>query len=130
MPTGQRLVGRAMQRSLRLWRGDDFARLRREGRAYRHALLVLSVAPGERAHNRYGFITSRRLGKAVVRNRARRLLREGVRRLHPGLRQGYDMVVIARHPIVGQPYHAVEAALRDCLCRADLLVDPLEDDTL
>lgn len=117
-----------MQRPLRLWRRDDFARLRRDGRTYRHAFLILSVAPGEGAHNRYGFITSRRLGTAVVRNRVRRLLREAVRALHPQLRQGHDMVLIAREPIVGHSYAAVEAAVRSCLRRADLLAESLEED--
>ena len=65
-----------MQRRLRLRRKDDFARLRQHGRVWRHHMLILSVTPNGLTHNRYGFVTSKHLGKAVVRNRTRRLLRE------------------------------------------------------
>ncbi len=116
-----------MQRHLRLRHRADFARLRRQGRTWRHPFLILSATPNGRAHNRYGFVTSKKLGKAVVRNRTRRLMREAVRRAHPHLRQGYDMVLIARKPIVGQPYSAVQDAVLHLLHQARLLQEPPEE---
>ncbi len=116
-----------MQRHLRLRRRADFARLRREGRTWRHPLAILSATPNGRAHNRYGFITSKKLGKAVVRNRARRLMREAVRQAHPRLHQGYDVVFIARKPIAGQPYRAVQEAILYLLQQARLLEEPAQE---
>jgi ribonuclease P protein component len=55
-----------------------------------------------------------------VRNRVRRLLREGVRRAIPHLMSGYDMVFIARNEIVEQPYNRIEAALESLFKRANL----------
>ena len=109
-----------MQRHLRLRHKRDFARLRNNGRVWHHLFLILSVVPNGLSHNRYGFVASKRLGKAVVRNRVRRLLREAVRDAHPSLVQGYDMAFIAREPIVGQPYQAVQAAVLTCLRQAGL----------
>lgn len=116
-----------MQRHLRLRRKADFARLRRHGRVWRHPFLVLSAAPNGLSHNRYGFITSKKLGKAVVRNRARRLLREAVRAVHDHLQTGYDIVLIARQPIAGQPYQAVLQAVETSLKRAGLWLPEKEN---
>lgn len=109
-----------MHKRLRLRHADDFTRLRQDGRVYRHPLLILSVLPNDLPHNRYGFITAKRLGNAVKRNRARRLLREAVRLLHPQLRAGYDVVIIARPQVVGQPFTAVQSAILQTMRRAHL----------
>jgi len=83
----------------------------------------MSVAPNTLGHNRYGFIVSRRLGGAVVRNRVRRLLREVVRLSIPRLKPGYDITFIARNEIVGQPYSNVKGALEDCFKRAKIWLE-------
>jgi ribonuclease P protein component len=109
-----------MQRLLRLRHRDDFRRLRKHGMTWRHPFLILSVIPNQRTHNRYGFITTKQLGKAVARNRIRRLLREAVRHAHPQLRTGYDIVMIARKTSVGQPYDMLRAAVEQVLQDAGL----------
>lgn len=115
-----------MQRRFRLRRGEDFERLRRDGRAYHHRMMTLSVATNGLPHNRYGLITGKRLGNAVTRNRVRRLLREAVRKLHPELRVGYDVVVIARQSIVGQHLDAVTLAARSLLKQAGIFGNGVE----
>ena len=114
-----------MQRHLRLRRQDDFARLRAIGQVQRHPLVIMSVAPNNLPHNRYGFITSKQLGNAVRRNRVRRLLREAVRHVHPMLKPGYDIVFIARRRIVGQPFQAVHRAVISGMERAGLWEQPV-----
>lgn len=74
-------------------------------------------------HNRYGIITGKALGKAVVRNRVRRLLREAIRSLHPHLQSGHDVVIIARRPLVGQPFADIQRIVRMQLQQAGLLVE-------
>jgi ribonuclease P protein component len=109
-----------MQRHLRLCRKDDFDHLRKNGQAWRHPLVILSVAPNTLTHNRYGFITGKRLGGAVVRNRIRRQLREIIRQAHPNLAQGYDLVFIAREAIVGQPYAVIQQVVITSLQKSGL----------
>jgi ribonuclease P protein component len=110
----------AMQRYLRLRRQDDFRRLRSAGRVWRHPLVILSMMPNGLPHNRYGFVVSKQLGKAVVRNRIRRRLREAVRHAHPDLAPGYDMALIARGPVVGQSYQAISEAVMSVFQQAGL----------
>lgn len=88
---------------------------------------MLSLLPNGLAQNRYGFIVTKHTGKAVVRNRIRRLLRESVRQLHPRLQTGFDIVLVTRSGTEGQPLAALKAAVEELFRRAGILVeeDPL-----
>jgi len=82
-----------------LRRSSDFARVRAEGDTWAHQLVVLAAAPSERDISRFGFVTGKRMGTAVKRNRAKRVLREAVRQLLPRIPMGWDCVLIARSPL-------------------------------
>jgi ribonuclease P protein component len=84
-------------RELRLRRGSDIERVRSRGRSWSSRLLVLAILPNELDHNRYGFAVGKRVGGAVERNRAKRLMREAIRVRHGRLAQGHDLLLIARN---------------------------------
>lgn len=110
-----------MERQARLRRADDFERARREGRSWSHPLLVLVAWPNCLDHTRVGVTASRSVGKAVMRNRAKRLLRESTRRLYPFIRPGWDLVLIARRPITAAREPEVRQALHHLMRQASLL---------
>lgn len=85
-------------------------------------LVILYVAPSE-GPARAGFVTGRRIGGAVQRNRARRLLREAWRALLPRIGAAHDVVVVARPPIEGALADAVKHELETLLRRARV-IDP------
>ena len=64
---------------------------------------------------------SKRVGKAHVRNRVRRLLREAVRPCLSALQPGYDVVLISKPALAGQPFAAVQEAVCRQLQRARLV---------
>jgi ribonuclease P protein component len=111
-----------MHKKHRLRSGDDFRRIRREGRTSVHPLLVLSVLPNNFEYSRFGFAVGRRIGKAVRRNRIKRRMRESVRvRIgQGGIAAGWDIVLIARYPIQDASFRQVDGAIGLLLRRARL----------
>ncbi|MFN2508934.1 MAG: ribonuclease P protein component [Chthoniobacterales bacterium] len=98
----------AFPRARRLTRSAEFLRLKAEGRTERGSLLVLAILEtGEPGECRAGFVTSRRVGGAVVRNRVRRRLREIVRQRQHALRGGIWIVLIARAAAGRASYRAL-----------------------
>ena len=82
-----------------------------------HPLVMALVAPAaDPAGGRVCFVAGRRLGGAVVRNRMKRLLREGLRRAG-GPPRSYDIVLIARPSLASARPAQIEAALRSVLER-------------
>jgi len=110
----------------RLARSSEFARVRSDGRAFHGKAMVVSVLPdASGTPARIGFITSRRVGGAVVRNRARRRLREVVRADRSAFPAGTWIVVIAKAPAATIPFQALQSEWRSLAKRAGVLVlDP------
>jgi ribonuclease P protein component len=71
--------------------------------------------------SRLGVITSRRIGKAHIRNRARRLLRESFRLHQHELLKPVELVLVARRSISGRSLHSVERHFLSLLKEAGLL---------
>ncbi len=111
-----------MNRCHRLARSDEFHRVRRQGRSWSHPLLVLLAVRNGLACTRFGFLVSRRVGQAVVRNRVRRWMREAARLRLDRIAVGWDIVLIARTPIVQADFWRVGEALDSLLHRAALTV--------
>lgn len=78
----------------RIVRGDDFRRIVRSGRRAGCQVAVVHRAKPEAAVIRFGFIVSKQVGNAVVRNRVRRRLSEIVRAELPAIEQA-DIVIRA-----------------------------------
>lgn len=104
-------------KSERLQRRAQFQRVYAEGRrvAGRLAVLYALETPGQ--PRAVGVVTSRKLGGAVARNRARRLLREAYRLNKQKLKDHVQLVFVARPAINGCRFAEVESAVLE-LCRA------------
>lgn len=87
----------------RIRKTADFQRVKERG-AYRQGKFcgVNTLREDAHAQARAGYITTKRIGGAVQRNRARRLMREAMRTLADSLQDGTDIVVIAR-PAISEP---------------------------
>jgi ribonuclease P protein component len=108
-------------RSSRLKKRGDFGRARAEGVRLVCGCLIANVAPRAAGQtSRLGVVTSRKIGGAVVRSRARRLLRESFRLHQAELGRPVDLVLIARNSIVGKGLAQVERDFLRALKQARL----------
>jgi ribonuclease P protein component len=80
----------------RLLVGGEFARVYSRGRRANDNLLVVHVCENDVGRCRLGLSVSRRVGKAVVRNRWKRLLREAFRLHRDELPEAIDLVVVPK----------------------------------
>jgi len=96
-----------MKRQYRLRKNADFQRIRRFGESKSNRLMVLVVLPNRLEHNRFGFSVSKRIGKAVRRNKIKRQMREAIRLRQEQIQPGRDMLFIARAPIQKASYQEI-----------------------
>ena len=111
-----------VKRDFRLTRSTDLKRVRNFGKSYAHPLVVLVVNPSAEDRLRVAVTAGRSVGGAVQRNRAKRLLREVMRALLPAIRPGWDLVLIARKPLLEDNFQQTQAAISQLIARAGLLV--------
>ena len=86
--------------------------------------VVMKALPNGLDISRYGFTVSRRVGKAVMRNRVKRLLREIVRQTP--VVSGWDLIFIARSSAARSNYASLEQSVRGLLHQAGLLMGEYE----
>ena len=112
-----------MKPAVTLKQNYEFRRLYQKGASSAGSCMVIYCRKNKLDHNRLGLTASVKLGHAVVRNRARRRLRE-VYRLHvPQLRTGWDIILVAR----GRTVTASWKELNDTFLRLCRKLDLLED---
>ena len=110
-----------MEKRFRLRKNSDFQRVYRKGHSWVHPLLVLYALRNDLGYSRFGFSASKQVGGAVVRNRARRLMREAIRLRQAMIADGWDVVIVARRCMGEANFHQVDQAVEQLLRRARLL---------
>jgi ribonuclease P protein component len=110
-----------LRRASRLAHSRDFARVRQQGERLAQGCLIANwsnLPVG--APPKLGVVTSRKIGSAVERSRARRLLRESFRRHQHEFAQPVELVLVARPSIAGRSFAEVEKDFLTALNRAGL----------
>ena len=104
-----------MKKAVTIKENYEFRRMYAKGRSAVTPFMVVYCRKNRLGHNR--------LGGAVVRNRARRRLREAFRLAQPRMRQGYDVILVARSRSVDGSYRKLTEALDRALGKLDLLAE-------
>lgn len=104
---------------------SDFRRAYARGRQYTTPALVTYVLKNRAGICRIGITTSKKIGIAVERNRARRVIRAAMFNM-PEMKAGYDIVFVARRKTVFAKSTEVEAVMREHLLSAGVISDEKE----
>jgi ribonuclease P protein component len=109
-------------KSARLARAAEFDRVKRNGVSCHGRFMVLSVLRNSPStETKIGFITSRRVGGAVQRNRVRRKLREIVRMARPDLLPSLWLVLVARKSAAEASFQSLQCEWLQLAGKASIL---------
>lgn len=105
-------------------RNSDFARAYRRGKSYVHPHVVLYVNKNRQRKTRVGITASKKVGKAVARNRARRVIRHALYQVLPADIGGYDLIFVARGATAQQKSDQLAQTLQKLFTKAGLPCPP------
>ena len=74
----------------------DFRRVYAKGKLFISPILIVYVLKNPYETVRIGITTSKKTGNAVKRNRSRRIIKESFRKIFPQVKNGYDIIFVAR----------------------------------
>ncbi|SRR6056297_414001 len=104
----------------KLRKSKEFKETYSKGKSVGSRFIVLFYRKNGREETRVGFTASKKVGNSVKRNRARRLMKEVYRHMEPCIKEGYDIVAIARVTVNEADYKGVEDSFIKTVERAGI----------
>jgi ribonuclease P protein component len=115
-------IGENMQHTYTLKTNNDFRRIYNRGKSFVSSGIVVYVTRNSAGYNRIGLTVGKKIGNAVKRNRAKRVMREAFISFENRLKSGYDIVLVARGKTVFIKSTEVAKFLNDLLTKAGILI--------
>jgi len=115
------LQGMPMTNTVPLKKNYEFSRVYKNGRFSASKHLVVYVLDNKLQTNRLGITVSKKLGKAVTRNRIRRLIRENYRLMEGMVKRGYDLVIVSRKVDVIPSFYDIKKEMNYLLRKLDMI---------
>lgn len=113
----------SLRKSEHLRKNSDFKKVYSKGKSCADHFLVLFVLPNDLGRNRIGLSVSKKIGKAIKRNRVKRLFREVYRLNKDKLIQGFDLIFLARKDAIKLDFPKMERSILRLYKRAKILKD-------
>jgi len=110
-----------MVKSTVLRKKSDFSLIYNKGKSVGERYVVVFAKKNNLSQNRVAFLASKKVGKSVIRNRAKRLMKESYREIKNTLKEGYDIIFIARKTICGLKCKDVKTSMESAAKRSGLL---------
>lgn len=96
-----------------------FRRLYRTGNSYVTPYVAVYYKRNNLGYNRLGITATKKIGNAVERNRARRIIKEAYRLLEPDIIHNYDIVIVARRKAVFGKMQHIQKSLEKLLFKKE-----------
>ena len=107
-----------------LTRASQFSQVYNRGKSWAVPYLAVKLLSNQLDYYRCGIVVSKKIGKAVARNRVRRRLREIIRQM--AIEPGWDIIFVARPEIINAEFAAIKDAITGIFSRAGLLSEDYE----
>ena len=105
---------------LTLKRSGQFHRVFSQGKRAASGGLSVFFAANHLGQNRYGLVATTKAGKAVVRNKLRRWMREFIRRPKQAINPGWDIIIHTGRPGVADDFGRFTASLAEAFTKGQL----------
>ena len=115
-------VGYTLPRSSRIRQNRDYRRIYRSGKRFSNRAGLCYVVKTKKPGTRMGFVTTKKIGHAFARTRARRLMKEGYRLHMAELSPHYEVVMLSGIFLTGATYQQAEKAILSLWRKAGILV--------
>ena len=102
-----------MEKIIPICENRDYRRIYSRGKSLVTPQIVIYIFKNRLSQKRVGITTGKKIGNAVKRNRARRIIREAVRTLLPDMKEGFDIILVAR----GKTPYLKSTDIKECLTR-------------
>lgn len=110
-----------MKKQERLKKKYEFKKVYKLGNSYADRYLVMYLLPSNQEYNRLGVSVSKKVGKSVIRNRVKRLIKEAFRKNTDKLDKGFDIVIIARARSIKACYDDIKKSILKLCKKAGIL---------
>lgn len=110
-----------MKASVTVKENYEFRRIYRKGKSVVTPFVVIYCQKNYKGCSRLGVTVSKKLGHAVVRNKAKRRLREIYRLNKDKMLPGYDVILVARGRIVDAPFKKIEKSYLRAISEMNLI---------
>ncbi|MGL5692828.1 MAG: ribonuclease P protein component [Peptostreptococcaceae bacterium] len=104
-----------------LKKDSDFRKVYKHGKSFANKHLVMYILNNKSEDSRIGISVSKKVGKAITRNKVRRRMKEAYRlNIDENIKKGYDIVFIARVAIKDVSYQDVEKSMKHLVRKLDM----------
>ena len=105
-----------MKKLISLKNSREFSQVYNHRESLANKYLVMYILKTDQVYSRIGISVSKKVGNSVVRHRIKRLIKESYRLNVDNIKEGYDIIVVARHTAKGKSFQEIESAFLH-LCR-------------
>jgi ribonuclease P protein component len=109
-----------LNKKYRISNRKDYNYIYKNGKKIQSRYIIVFLAANNLEYDRFGIVTSKKVGNAVLRNKAKRRLRSIVQAHLPDLKTGFDLVIVARFNIKETIYAVLERDFLNAAKKANL----------